>query len=324
MGAPAARRDHEEVFQRMNSRPIIAPLRPYTSSEEVGSLCPGQGGIYACDFYVDGAEHGEIEPGGLRLARILNVDHHAPIARMEDEITSTMLAAQHLNAGGEVDPDGHVVIHHTDCDSMLSSAMMLGILTPDQGLVDASVCADHTGAAHPVADLLQALDDGRGGTRTLEQYATSLRNLRALLDGQPIEDAAVAALARRAARRAAATALVESGAFEIDAERLVALAESDGSIDSAFFPALLPDVAVIMVVHRREDDRWTVKLRLGGRRIPGVTLHTLRVTDWDPAFGGRWNAGSNGRGGGTSMTPREYAKRLRASLLEAAEKSRTT
>jgi hypothetical protein len=235
---------------------------------------------------------------------------------MEQEITSTMLAAQYLNEGGEVDPGGHVVIHHTDCDSMLSSAMMLGMLPPDPDLVYASVCADHTGVAHRVADLLQALDDGRGGTRTPEQYATSLRNLRAVLDGGSLEDDAVAALARRERCRAAAKALVDSGAFEIDGERLVAFAVSDGSIDSAFFPVLLPDVAVIMVAHRRDDGRWTVKLRLGGSRVAGLTLHTLRVTDWDPRFGGRWNAGSNGRGAGTSMDPRAYAERLRARVSE--------
>lgn len=308
----------------MNVRPTIAPLQPYTSSEELHERCPGDGAIFACDFYVTGAEHGTVEPGGLRLGRILNVDHHAPVARMEQEITSTMLAAQYLEAGGEVDPAAHVVIHHTDCDSVLSSAMMLGLLPSDPDLVKASVCADHTGAAHPVADLLQALDDGRGGTRTLEQYETSLRNLRALLKGQPIEDEAIEALKRREQRRAAAMALVDAGDFEIDSQGLVAFAESDGSIDSAFFPAQLLPAALIMVAHRRDDAHWTVKLRLGGRRVPGLTLHTLGVAGWDPAFGGRWNAGSNGRGGGTSLPPREYAARLRQRVLEVVEKSTTT
>ncbi|HEX7979639.1 MAG TPA: hypothetical protein VF461_13615 [Gemmatimonadaceae bacterium] len=309
-----------ESWIGMHARPTIAPLRPHTSTEELDELCPGREEIFACDFYVTGAEYGEIEPGGLRLGRILNVDHHAPVAHMEAEITSTMLAAQYLNAGGEVDPAASVVIHHTDCDSMLSSAMMLGILPPDPDLVNASVCADHTGAAHPVADLLQALDDGRGGTRTIEQYATSLRNLRALLNREPLEDEAVAALARRARRRAAAMALVDARSFDIDPERLVAFAVSEGSIDSAFFPAQLRHVAVIMVAHRRDDTRWTVKLRLGGRQVPGLTLHALGVTDWDPWFGGRWNAGSNGRGGGTSLRPRDYAERLRERVLEVAGK----
>jgi hypothetical protein len=133
----------------VSARLTIAPLQPYTSAEELDELCPGDEEIFACDFYVTGAEDGVVEPGGLRLGRILNVDHHAPIARMEDEITSTMLAAEYLVAGGELEPDRRVVIHHTDCDSMLSSAMMLGILPPDPDLVNASVCADHTGAAHP-------------------------------------------------------------------------------------------------------------------------------------------------------------------------------
>ena len=313
-----------EDREAMNARPVIAPLRPYTSVEELDELCPGGGEVFACDFYVSGAEYGEVEPGGLRLGRILNVDHHAPVGDMEQEITSTMLAARYVETYGPVDPDSHVVIHHTDCDSMLSSAMMLGIMPPHPDLVNASVCADHTGAVHPVADLLQALDDGRGGTRTLEQYATSLRNLQALLNHEPLEDQAVAALARRDRRRAAAMALVDARTFDIDAERLVAFAVSDGSIDSAFFPAQLRHVAVIMLAHRRDDARWTVKLRLGGRQVPGLTLHTLGVTDWDPRFGGRWNAGSNGRGGGTSLRPGEYAERLRERVFEVAGKLRRT
>ena len=64
-------------------------------------------------------------------------------------------------------------------------------------------------------------------------------------------------------------------------------------------------------------DRWTVKLRLGKNAPPGLTLHSLRVTDWDPQYGGRWNAGSNGRGGGTTIESAWYASRLRARLHEA-------
>ena len=298
--------------------PTIAPLRSHTSVAELDELCPGERTIHACDFYVTGAEAGQPEPGGLRLGRILNVDHHAPVAHMEAEITSTTLAARHLEAGGKADPESCVVIHHTDCDSMLSSAMLLGIVPPDPDLVNASVCADHTGAAHPVADLLQALDDGRRGTRTREQYLTSLRNLRALLDRTPLDDDAVAALDRREQRRAAAMALVDARSFHVDAEQHVAFAVSDASIDSAFFTALVPNAAVIMVAHRRDESRWTVKLRLGERRIAGVNLHTLRVTEWDPRFGGRWNAGSNGRGGGTSLEPPEYVERLRKRVFELA------
>lgn len=36
----------------------------------------------------------------------------------------------------------------------------------------------------------------------------------------------------------------------------------------------------------------------------------------DPHYGGRWNAGSNGRGGGTHIPPRIYADLLRSKVAE--------
>jgi hypothetical protein len=50
---------------------------------------------------------------------------------------------------------------------------------------------------------------------------------------------------------------------------------------------------------------------------PGFTLHSLGIQLWNPGFGGRWNAGSNKRGGGTTIEPRDYANRLLAKLIPA-------
>ena len=80
--------------------PTIMPLRNVITPEEVEAECPGSRPILTCDFYLDRAEHGTIEPGGLRLGRILNVDHHAPLADMERPITSTQLAYERLQARG--------------------------------------------------------------------------------------------------------------------------------------------------------------------------------------------------------------------------------
>ena len=294
--------------------PIFVPLRPYTEAEELERRCPGSATIHACDFYVTGAEHGTLEPGGFRIARILNVDHHAPHPRMEQRITSTALAYGHLNAGGRAGPTSSVIIHHTDCDSILSSAMLLGLLPADSGLVAASVAADHTGEEHPVADLLQALDEGRRGDRTADQYFESLHGVESLLAGRMLDAAATDALERRRARRELAHELKSEGRFDV--RDGVAFAISDHSIDSAFFPALVPEAAIVMVAcpNVADPDRWTIKLRLGESAPSGVTLHSLRITGWDALFGGRWNAGSNGRGGGTDMHPGQYAIELRARL----------
>jgi hypothetical protein len=61
-----------------------------------------------------------------------------------------------------------------------------------------------------------------------------------------------------------------------------------------------------------EDDgsRWRVKLRLGRAAPAGLTLHDIAAGGVDPAYDGRWNAGSNKRGGGTELDPETYAARV--------------
>ena len=41
------------------------------------------------------------EPAPLRIGRIVNIDHHAPLPEMERPITSTKLAFEYLAAGCE-------------------------------------------------------------------------------------------------------------------------------------------------------------------------------------------------------------------------------
>lgn len=301
--------DSERAAAALRSLTIF-PLRNSITPTEVVAACPDDRPIYVCDFYLQGAEQGDLEPGGLRLGRILNVDHHAAIPAMQAPVTSTQFAYAHLTASGGVingDRASWVVINHTDCDSVLSSAMLIGHVPADRDLVRASICADHTGDEHPVADLLQALDEGRHGDRTESQYDESLRNLQLLLAGRALEPVAVEALRRRRDRATAARRLVESGGIT----RLgpVALGVLPAEIDGAFFPALLPEAMVIILAspHPNVPLHWSVKLRLGKAAPTGLTLHRLRVTDWDANFGGRWNAGSNKRGGGTPVAPQDYA-----------------
>lgn len=293
--------------------PIILPLRNGITTADIEAACHGDCTVYACDFYLQGAERWRLEAGGLRLGRILNVDHHAPIPFMEAPITSTVLAYAHLTESDGADTADRgpcVAINHTDCDSVLSSAMLMGYLPADPALVRASICADHTGEADPVAELLQALDEGRQGDRNAAQYHESLRNLHAMRSGSSLEPMAMTAIARRRERQAKARQMVDAGGFSRSGA--VALGISSREIDGAFFPALLPEATVIMVAspHPEVPARWTVKLRLGRAAPRGLTLHRLRVTDWDSNFGGRWNAGSNKRGGGTTLSPDRYAAAL--------------
>jgi hypothetical protein len=297
--------------------PTILPLRNRNTHDEVLAECPGTRPIHVCDFYLEGAETGDSVVGGLRTGRVLNIDHHAPVARMETrQVTSTALAYEYLSERPVAAPAAWVVINHTDCDSMLSSAMMLGLLPPTEELVEASVCADHTGAENAIADLLQAMDARRQGTRTEAQYLESLRNLELLRTGQPLEDGAECALALHRERRERAKRLVAAGTVRVDGG--VALVELDEEIDGSFFVPLLPEATVIMLVtpHPSVPERRAVKLRLGANAPSGLTLHQLGVHEWDKNYGGRWNAGSSKRGGGSAIVPAEYASRVRSSLAD--------
>lgn len=295
--------------------PTIIPLENDVTAEMVEAACPVTNTrIYACDFYVDGIErHDDDFPGGYRFGRIYNVDHHAPVDNMARRVTSTMLALEAIRAGTVTDEVAYTVINHTDCDSVLSSALVMGLVpatSPTRSdvhaaLAAASVNADHTGEPDQIADLLQGLDEQRHGNRTDEQYLESLRNLLLLLEGKPLELAAEYALKDRHRARARAAELVRSG--DVQAGR-VAYGKLSEEIDGAFFVQPLPDAWVIMLAspHAEHPGKWAVKVRLGNGAPAGFNLQSLELRDFDREYGGRWNAGSNKRGGGTAIAPEDY------------------
>jgi hypothetical protein len=262
---------------------------------------------WACDFYVDGAEQGRDVAAGYALDGLTNVDHHAPTARMARELSSTTLALAHVTAHGIAAPGDVVVINHVDCDSVLSAAILSGRLPADPRYDRAAIAADHTGTEEPIADLLQGLEDHRDLER-------SLAALAALERGRPLPPHARAALDARRRGRDAARRLVASPACT--AHDGLAVLALDEDVDTEFVPALLPAAWLILMHRPRGTGRWSIKLRLGRAAAPGFTLHTLALRDVDPAFGGRWNAGSNRRGGGTTIPPERYvalvAERLAA------------
>jgi hypothetical protein len=262
-------------------------------------------GVTACDFYVLGAEAGEDVPGGYRLGPVLNVDHHAPTPRMSRLVSSTNLA---IDCVTEARPSAPIVINHTDCDSVLSAGIVAGRLDPDPEYGTAALAADHTGEEHAVADLLQSLDH-------LRDLDLSFDSLRRRLAGTSIAPPAEDALRRRRRKREAAAHAVAGSLITI-ADGL-AFGVLEQPIDSEFFPVLVPEAALILLASRRSRDApWAMKLRLGMAAPKGLTLHSLRLHELDTAYGGRWNAGSNARGGGTRMPPEQYAEAVVKRLAE--------
>jgi hypothetical protein len=288
----------------------LIPLMPSVPPAVLATV-PGHT-LFVCDSYVEGVEHGEDVEAGYRLGRVINVDHHAPTARMARTVSSANLAIAHVRQCGAATPADAVVITHTDCDSVLSSAIVAGLLPPEDRYGAAAIAADHTGAADDIADLLQALDERR-------DLALSLSSLARLegRDPQPLEADVAAVLAARRRHRDDARAAVAAGRLAMLGP--VAFGEFDTMLDGEFFPALVPDATVVVIACPMPDTsgRRQIKIRLGQAAPAGFSLHDLRLREFDPVYGGRWNAASNRRGGGTTIDAGRYAAEVRR-RVEAA------
>jgi len=131
----------------------------------------------------------------------------------------------------------------------------------------------------------------------------SLENLKRLTENRPLEPKAARHLEERLRERSFVKGLVEKGCFE--QEGGLAWATVRDRLDAAFLPSLLPK-AELIALFQPHPDGWVVKLRLGNAAPTGASIHQMDVQDFDPNYGGRWNAGANARAGGTEAGPREY------------------
>lgn len=282
-------------IQLLSERPDVMP-------DDLLTLSPGP--IIACDCYVQGAESWQAVDGGYERGRIVNVDHHANTKAMARVVSSANLALARVRTVGLPPADAQVVITHTDCDSILSAGIMSGRLPAEDRYGTAALAADHTGDVNAIADLLQALDKCR-------DVALSFDALSRLEAGQAHTDEVKEKLAERQAKRAAAIACVRDGIVAMQAN--LAVGRLTRALDGEFFAPLLPNAVVIVLAtpHHEHNERLEIKLRLGRAAPAGFSLHALGVRDFDKAYGGRWNAGSSRRGGGTTLPLDAYVARLK-------------
>ena len=260
--------------------------------------------VIACDCYVGGIEqHGQAVEWGWTHGVSENIDHHAPVARMARNISSTNLALIRVRSIGVAPPTTEVMINHTDCDSVLSAAIVAGDIPDDDRYGEAAIAADHTGAEHPVADLLQAIQHRR-------DYAWSLDMLRALDEGRPLHGDAQTLLDGRLRQRDTARDAVATGKFQ--QLGTIWWAEFADEVDGELLPALLPQAELIVVASPHPDypERWGIKVRRGEAMAEGRTLDDLALDRFDPAYGGRWNAGSTKRGGGSGVRVENWERGL--------------
>jgi hypothetical protein len=266
------------------------------------------GKIAVLDLYIKDIEkRGQWDGNVLRFADIVGIDHHASIKEFSKNISSTNLAIEWVKKRGVLDKDYSIVINHTDCDSVLSSLIVRGILSPDDIFGEAAIAADHTGKENEIADLLQALED----SRNLE---FSTRNLQLLLEGKDLELEAKKLLEKININRKKAREIVEKGEM-LDLGG-ISYVQLSTKVESSYFPALLPDAQVVLVYCplEKKQDHMEAKIRLGLAAPAGMTLDDLEINDIDPNFGYRWNAGSNRRAGGTQLNIEEYARLLNEKL----------
>ncbi len=293
--------------ERLKEKPIyLLPEAQNYTIQQLKAKFPGKK-LVVCDFNVEGLDLEADYQKQINKDDILNIDHHSDKPEMERQISSTNLAIEYIKENGLPPEDWEYIAHHTDADSVLSNALMRGILPNDDESMKkfgaAAIAADHTGQENEIADLLQAVRDRRDLSYSLEQ-------LQLLLDSKPLDPEAQKLLEKRYVDREKLRQMAESGEFRVVGG--VAYAVLKAETDGALVPALLPEADVVLLFSPLKADttKWEVKFRVGVNAPEGFSLRKLGIGTVDPAFGGRWNAGGNRRGGGTDMVPDEYAKRI--------------
>lgn len=307
-----------ELEDRFARAPIhLIPATNTPTVEGLESRFPHARRIFAVDFYVSGAEKGELLSchSGYQVGkRIVNIDHHAPDAKWERHVSSGVLACQWVRQRGALKPESGdvVVINHTDCDSVLSAMILTGVVPPHERFEQAVVDADHKGAPNELADILQACST----TRDLPLLVGALSGF---LKGEPHSQKVMEHLEGLHDKRIAVGEIARRGAHP---ERNgVVLIECDRYLDSDLFLSHFPSAKLLIIGCPSEKipSMMITRLRLGAGVENGLSLHRLGIAEFDPYFGGRFNAGSNKRGleaaaesGGSPLVvlPSYYFERL--------------
>lgn len=254
--------------------------------------------LMTADFEIVGEEPSPIEHGGSLLgylydaqnAPIVSIDHHGDDPRMWRRVSSTNLMATEIRRAGV---PGHCIISHCDFDSIASAGLASGRLPMSMAdlLGEAAIAADHTGEENILADTIQPLRE-----MCDVEYSLSCLDILLSQGEHHLPILARAALDGRRAERERLKALVAEGIFQRRENKIYA-GYLDTRINAELLPALLPDAIIIVTVSppRVQGDGHEIKTRLGLAAPDGMSLRDLHLPGW----GGRWNAGSTGRRGGT-------------------------
>ena len=262
---------------------------------ELKEAFPGKK-VFICDFYIEDSENGKIDENGVTdYCDLFIVDHHAPISYMKKHISSAVIASRYVSANGPLDDEYVIVVNHTDTDSLLSVLLMSGKIDPNSEYEQAAIAADHTGEANIISDLLQSSEDGRELKKSIELLLIMVK------DPKMVKDLGI--MKERLLIRSELKELVPT--FTVNMNNGIAFKIMDKKIDAGLLPALFPNVKAIMVASPMPDRKWRIRVRLG-KLGKNIELNKLNLPD----TGGRWNAISTSRHGGTNTKPEDYLKML--------------
>lgn len=312
---------YQNLLEKFDRNPVIfLPEASLVSFEEVEMARQEFGAnlMYACDFTIDGIERFE-KDGYFQREKIINIDHHSESPNFKRYISSANLAIQFVKNHPDFLVDTRVLTHHVDCDSVLSTAIMSGVLQPEERFGVAAIAADHTGEANNIADLLQGIESAMSGEasekstseQNLSKYLYSLEQLQNLLTGKELDEKAKEFLARRLEKRELLQNLIAHDQIKYVGENEeVAYMETDQEkFDATMLIGLLPNTKVIFTTRQVEEGKTIVNARLGKAIKTGTDLRDIMNAINEP-FGGRWNAGANRRKGGTDSSAEDIAIKI--------------
>lgn len=275
--------------------------------------------LYVCDFAIDGIEEFEKDDYFFQREKVINIDHHSASPNYKRHISSANLAIEYIKNHPDFLADAKALTHHTDCDSVLSTALMAGIIQPEEKFGVAAIAADHTGEANDIADLLQALKDGpngEGGDKSSSEdnrskYLYSLEQLQNLLTGKELDPRAKELYEKRLQERKMLQEMITSGQVKYagNNQEVAYIETGADKFDATLLAGLLPNTKVIFTARQNEEGKTIIGVRMGLAMEEGSDLRDIMRGINEP-FGGRWNAGSNKRKGGSDSSARQIAQKI--------------
>lgn len=313
------------LIEKFNEHPVLfLPEKSVVTYEEVEAARAESGAdiLYACDFCIENIEPFEKE-GYFEEGQVINIDHHSEPMNYKRHVSSANLALEYIKNHPDFLQGSKALTHHTDCDSVLSTALMSGIIEPDERFGIAAIAADHTGMANEIADVLQAVKDGPdgdGGEKATPEdnkrkYLYSLGQLQNILSGKELDSKAQELYKKRLEERELLRNMIDGGRFQVVGEggEIVYLESEQEKFDATLLIGLFPQAKVIFTARQGSDGKTIANVRLGLAAPNGTDVRDIMTAIGEP-FGGRWNAGANRRKGGSNYSAKEIAEKMVAYL----------